>query len=80
MYGVGIVGAGWVASEHIRAFECNPDSRVAAICSSCVASAEAKVKELELDVAICETYEEMLKRPDVDIICIATHIVLVSSV
>jgi len=72
MYGVGMVGAGWVATEHIRAFECNPDSRVVAICSSSRASAEAKAKEMELDVAICDTYEEMLARPDVDIVSIGT--------
>jgi len=90
MLGVGIVGAGWVASEHIRAFECNPDSKVVAICSRTVESAEKKVKEIRFEsrcrtspaftsatgkpfeAEVCESYEEMLKRPDVDIISIAT--------
>jgi len=72
MYGVGMVGAGWVATEHIKAFEANPDSKVVAICSSSVQSAKAKVRETKIDAAVCKSYEELLARPDVDIICTAT--------
>jgi predicted dehydrogenase len=85
MFGVGIVGAGWVATEHIRAFESNPDAKVVAICSRSVESAEAKVKEMKseagcrlssmsppFEAEVCESYEEMLKRSDVDVVCIAT--------
>ena len=43
MYGIGIVGAGWVASEHIRAFEANAGVKIVAICSSSVESAKAKI-------------------------------------
>jgi predicted dehydrogenase len=72
MYGVGIVGAGWVASEHIRAFGSNPDSKVVAICSSSTESAQAKVDEMEIDAEVCSSYEDMLSRGDVDVVCIAT--------
>lgn len=72
MYGIGIVGAGWVASEHIRAFEANAGVKIVAICSSSVESAKAKIDEMKISAEICKSYEEMLKRPDVDIISIAT--------
>jgi len=72
MYGVGLVGAGWVASEHIKAFEANPDTRVVAICSSSRKSAEAKVKEMGITAEVCDSYDELLARPDVDIVSIAT--------
>lgn len=72
MYGVGIVGAGWVAGEHIRAFQANPDCRVVAICSSSLKSARAKVREMKLSAETCKTYEQMLRRPDVDLVSIAT--------
>ena len=72
MYGVGLVGAGWVASEHIKAFEANPDTRVVAICSSSRESAEAKVKEMGITAEVCDSYDELLARPDVDIVSIAT--------
>ena len=42
--GVGIVGAGWVAGEHIRSFNMHPHSRVAGICSRTRQGAEAKAR------------------------------------
>ena len=31
--GVGIVGTGWVAGEHIRAFKENPNTKIVALCA-----------------------------------------------
>ena len=38
--GVGIVGIGWVAGEHIKAFEANPHASGIALCSSSRENAE----------------------------------------
>jgi predicted dehydrogenase len=64
--GVGIVGAGWVAGEHIRSFNMHPHSRVAGICSRTREGAEAKARACGLtDVNIYESYAEMLADPGI---------------
>ncbi len=71
-YGVGIVGAGWVAGEHIRSFQKHPDTEVKAICSRTKAGAQAKADECGVKVEVFDDFEAMLKRDDLHIIAIAT--------
>lgn len=72
-YGVLIVGTGWVSGEHIRAFEMNPHSRVAALCSRSEEKGRAKALEYGVPEArIYTDYEKALADPDVDIVCICT--------
>ena len=70
--GVGIIGAGWVAGEHIRAFQRNPDTEVLAICSRNEANAKLKARECYLDCSTYAEYKEILARDDIHIVSIAT--------
>jgi UDP-N-acetyl-2-amino-2-deoxyglucuronate dehydrogenase len=71
-YGVGVYGIGWAAGSHIEAIIQNPDMRVAALGSRNKASAENKKIELNLDCAVVNNFDELIKRDDVDIIDICT--------
>ncbi len=70
--GVGLIGPGWVASEHIRAFNNNPHTRMVAVCSRDLARAQGAIDEFELDAKPYTDYERMLADPDVDIVSICT--------
>ena len=70
--GVGIIGAGWVAGEHIRAFQANPHTEVVALCSRTESRAKAKAVECGVRCEICTDYEQMLNREGIDIVSIAT--------
>jgi predicted dehydrogenase len=70
--GVAIQGAGWVASEHIRAYERNPHTRVVAIGSRTREGARRKAEDFGLDVPVFDQYEELLAQPGVDIVSICT--------
>ncbi|MCX7824520.1 MAG: Gfo/Idh/MocA family oxidoreductase [Verrucomicrobiae bacterium] len=71
--GVGILGTGWVSTEHIKAFEKNPHTRVVAICSRDRARAEAKRRALNvLHARAYDDYEQMLQQDDLDIVVICT--------
>jgi len=71
--GVGIVGTGWVSTEHIRAFEQNPFTRVRAICSRERSRAKAKVESMRLErCAAYDDYDAMLRDEGVDIVSVCT--------
>ena len=70
--GVGIVGAGWVAGEHIQAFQDNPFTEVLALCGRNEARTKALAVERGLRCDITTDYEAMAAREDIQIIAIAT--------
>ncbi|MDQ1255773.1 MAG: hypothetical protein QG656_367, partial [Candidatus Hydrogenedentes bacterium] len=70
--GVGIIGAGWVAGEHIRAFNTHPDTEVVALCSRDGEKAKAKAVAGGISCAILTDYEKLVARDDVDIVVVAT--------
>lgn len=71
--GVGIVGTGWVAGEHIKAFQKNAQSRVVAMTSRTREGAQAKAEEAGIDDAqIYDSFEEMLSDPRVDAVSICS--------
>lgn len=70
--GVGIVGTGWVAGEHIRAFKENPHTEVRALCSRDSAKAAAKAAEGGVQCRVFTNYEEMLAMDGIDVVSIAT--------
>jgi predicted dehydrogenase len=72
IYNVGIVGAGWVSGEHIKAFQKNPHSRVVAIMSRTEEKAAAKAKEYDLKCNTYSDYDKMLKMDKLDIVVICT--------
>jgi predicted dehydrogenase len=62
--GVAILGTGWVAGEHIRAFQQNPHTEVVALLSRDRARAEAKAREFNLAGCRCYTDLDALLRDD----------------
>lgn len=74
IYGVMIVGTGWVSGEHIRAFEMDPRAQVVAIVSRSYEKGRAKADEYNLGerCKIYTDYDESLKDPNVDIVVICT--------
>lgn len=72
MLGVGVVGAGWVSGEHIKAFEENPHTKVVAITSRRETSARQRMEEHNLSCNLYTDYNKMLEQDDIDIITICT--------
>jgi predicted dehydrogenase len=73
--GVGVVGIGWVAVEHLRAFLSNPQVTVVALCSRNEARARQRLRAAAVDVGdarFVRRYAELLAATDVDIVSIAT--------
>jgi len=73
---VGVFGIGWVAGEHIKAYEKNPHMQVAALASRRRQSAQSAKDSLGLDCDIVDTYDELLARDDIDVIDICSPNVL----
>lgn len=70
--GIAIQGAGWVSTEHIRAYERNPHTRIVAIGSRTREGAQRKADEFGLDVPTFDSLDDMLARPDVDAVSLCT--------
>jgi len=68
-----LTGTGWVASQHVNAFENNPHTHVVAMVSSSKESADKKRGEWGLDeAAVYADLNHLLADPKVDIVSIAT--------
>jgi predicted dehydrogenase len=75
LLGVGVVGIGWVAMEHLRAFGRNPQVRVTTLCDLDEGRARAKLAAAGVDVGqarFTRRYQDLLDADDVDIVSIAT--------
>jgi predicted dehydrogenase len=73
--GVGIVGIGWVAMQHLAAFSNNPRARVRWLCGRNVARVRQRLVDAGIDpdaFRITTRFEDLLASPDVDIVSIAT--------
>ncbi|MHC4741677.1 MAG: Gfo/Idh/MocA family protein, partial [Planctomycetota bacterium] len=70
--GVGIIGCGWVAEEHIKAYQNDGRAEVRALASRTLASAERYKERYDLKCTVETDYEKMLKQDDVDIVVICT--------
>jgi len=71
--GVLVRGAGWVAGEHIHAFQKNPHTEVRHIDARSEAKIEGYFKKFNFRCgASVERYEEALERDDIDIVSICT--------
>jgi predicted dehydrogenase len=73
--GIGIVGIGWCAAQHIRAFARNPHSRIVALCGRTESGVTSSLHRYEVDVPgarITTRFEDLLESPDVHVIAIAT--------
>lgn len=71
--GVGIAGIGWVAGEHIKAYQANPHCEVVALSSHSRANAEAAQTRHGLaSAAIYTDYQDLLRDPRVDVVSICS--------
>lgn len=73
--GVGVYGVGWAASQHIAAFQKNPDAEVTWLCGRDEARVRETLGKYELHVPaarVTTRFDDLLAAPDVDIVDIAT--------
>lgn len=74
--GIGIVGTGWCAAEHIKAFRQNPQARVVAVCGRNESRARETLARHGVDradaLAFTRRYDDLLASPEIDIVSIAT--------
>ena len=69
-YGFGLVGCGMISGIHAMAIGAIPRARVVAVCDTFESAVQRRTKELD-----CDGYtdvKEMVKRDDVDIVCVCT--------
>ncbi len=71
-FGVGIVGMGWVAGEHLRAWTNNPHTQVVGVASRTRAGAERKVQEMGVPCHVYDSYDQLLADPNVHIVSICS--------
>ncbi len=77
MLGAGIVGMGWAAGEHLKAFRRNPHIRRIGVCSRTPEGARTKLAALSAevdvsDVEVYDSYEQMLADSELDVISICS--------
>ena len=68
--GVGVVGIGWCAAQHIRAFQHNPRARLVALCGRDERGIVESLGRNGVDsggARITTRYEDLLESDDVDI-------------
>jgi hypothetical protein len=74
--GIGIVGIGWVATQHLTAFQKNPHTRIVYLCSRNERRARERLEHAGIDwppgARFTTKYSDLLESPDVDVISIAT--------
>ena len=73
--GVGIVGIGWVAIQHLTAFLRNPDVAVVSLCGRDEERIRKRIDEAGLSIPearLTTRYDDLLRSPDIDIVSIAT--------
>ena len=71
--GVLVHGAGWVSTQHIKAFAANPHTEVIAISSRRLESCRVRAEEAGLEgIGFYDDYEAALKHEGVDIVSVCT--------
>jgi predicted dehydrogenase len=73
--GIGIVGIGWCAAQHIRAFQQNRDAKVIALAGRDERRVAESLRRSGIearDARITTRYEDLLEDPAIDIVSIAT--------
>lgn len=72
-YGVLVHGAGWVATQHIAAYQRNPFTEVRAICNRSLERARQRADASGLgDVVLYDDLRQALEHPGIDIVSICT--------
>ncbi len=72
-YGVLIIGAGWVSTQHIAAYVNNPRSEVRAICDLDLGKARQRADDFHLhDAVVYDSVDNALKHDGIDLVSICT--------
>lgn len=72
-FGVLLIGAGWVSSQHAAAYRRNPHTRILAICDRDLSKAQQRAAEAGLaDVTCYDDVAKALDHPGVDLVSICT--------
>jgi len=69
---IGLIGAGWMGSEHGRNILKNPDSELVAIADESKDNSEKFQKENDIDITYYKDYHRLLERSDIDAVIIST--------
>lgn len=70
--GIGIIGMGWVAGAHLRAWNHNPHSRVVAVASRTRTSAEKRLAECGATARVYDHWQQVLEDPEVQVVSICS--------
>lgn len=71
--GVLVHGAGWVSTQHIKAFQANPNTEIVAISSRRLESCQQRAEEAGLEgIFLTADFEQALKYDGVDIVSVCT--------
>jgi predicted dehydrogenase len=73
--GVGLVGVGWVAVQHLQAFRNNPHARIVLLCTRNERRARARLDAAGLTlpgVRFTTRYRDLVESPEIDIVSIAS--------
>ena len=76
---VAVVGAGYMAREHIRAFQDIPGVKIASITSRTRARAEALAAEFEIPV-VCDSVDELYSKTNANLVVVAVPELAANSV
>jgi len=72
-YGILVIGAGWVSTQHISAYVNNPNAKVCAICDINLENARKRADEAGLsDVALYDNVDDALKHEGIDAVSVCT--------
>nr|HQH74761.1 Gfo/Idh/MocA family oxidoreductase [bacterium] len=72
-YGILVHGTGWVAGEHIKAFQKNPHTRIVALSSRRMESVVQRANDFGMtDIGMYTDLEKALQHEGVDIVSVCT--------
>src|SRR4030042_47982 len=72
-YGVGIIGAGWVSGEYVKAFRDHPLTEVVGMYNKTPGKATNVMKSLGVEGREFETLDEFFKDDRINIVVSCTH-------
>ena len=71
--GVGVIGLGWVAGQHVHAYQGDPRTRLVAVAGRDPAKTRSRAEELGLsDARVHDDWEALLRDPEVQVVSICT--------
>jgi len=71
-YGAGIIGAGWVSGEHIKAYNRNPHTEIVGMYTRTPENGRRKLAEYGTEAKIYATLDEMLADPEIDVVSVCS--------